>query len=248
MVRKLTLCITALLASAALAGAAPILDGIVPSVPNEYPVTVSDSYVFNGPESDKAYYNTGLDIDWVGFDFDSSFLYAGVATKAPFMPGGSAGSTFGQSAASIAFYTSMPDPQAAVPASPLWYLNLITDGLGNFRQAQLVQNPTVGDDIMMDLLHGVVITGGTPTIDSSITAKFGGKVGPAGNPDRGLEVWLDPTLFSAVNPLDAPYFILQLDDLGAWPDDQMVGMIPEPATMGLLAFGAIAVIRRRRAA
>ena len=166
MVRKLIPCVTALLASAALASAAPILDGIVESVPNEYPVTVSDTYVYNAPdETGMDYYNTGLDIDYVGFDFDTSYLYAGVATKAPLMPGGSPGSMFGQSAVSIAFYTSMPDPQATPPSSPLWYLNLATAGDGSFTQAILVQNPTSGDDITIDLLNGFVSVGSVKSID-----------------------------------------------------------------------------------
>jgi hypothetical protein len=63
-----------------------------------------------------------------------------------------------------------------------------------------------------------------------------------------LEVSLAKTLFTAIDPNFAPYFVIQLDGGSDWPDDQMVGQIPEPATVGLLALGAVFILRRRRVA
>ena len=245
MFRTLAACVSALLCSAALAGAAPILDGIVSKA--EYAVTADDTYVYNAPdETQMEYHDTGLDIDYLGFEIESTYINLGVATKDQYWPGGSPGSMFGQTAVAIAFYTSPPDPQATPPSEALWYLNLATDADGDFTQAMLVQNPVSGDTVSMYLLDGFVSVGAVKSVDPSITAKFAGKVGPDGA-GKGLEVWLDPTLFTAVDPAAAPYFTMQLDDLGAWPDDQAVGLIPEPGSAALLLLGAGWLARRRRA-
>lgn len=45
-----------------------------------------------------------------------------------------------------------------------------------------------------------------------------------------------------------PYVFGQLDGRGNWPDDQITGVIPEPATLSLMAGGLVAslICRRRR--
>jgi len=45
-----------------------------------------------------------------------------------------------------------------------------------------------------------------------------------------------------------PYVFGQLDGRGNWPDDQITGIVPEPATLGLMACGLVAslICRRRR--
>lgn len=243
MSRNIALCALALLCSAALAAAAPITDGLITNT--EYANNVADNYVLTAPdESVLPYYDTGLDIDYLGFEIQSGLVNIGVATKQPYLPGGSSGSLFGQTAVAIAFYTAPPTPTS----EPLWYLNLATDDDGDFTQAMLGLNPTVGDEVTMHLLDGFVNDNGVKSVDPSITAKFFGMVGPD-QPGKGLEVQLNTSLFTqytSVDPNTALYVVMQLDDLGDWPDDQLVGFIPEPTTLGLLVFGAAALIRRRR--
>ena len=43
-----------------------------------------------------------------------------------------------------------------------------------------------------------------------------------------------------------PYVRAQLDGVGSWDDDQLVGVVPEPATLSLLALGGLAMLARRR--
>jgi len=238
MFRKIILCVTALLCSAVLASAAPILDGNVTQA--EYDVTVDDTYVYNGPESGKDYFDTGLDIDYAAFDDSLGYLYAGVATKHDLMRAGSPGSYMGQTALNLSFYVSQPDLQATPPDQPLWYLNLIMDD-DSLEQALLVENPTVGDRITYDLLSGLVKTGTAYGFDPNIPAKFVHSI------DTGVEIRLDPNVFTVVDPNTAMYFAIQLDDLGDWQDDQMTGLIPEPVSAALLLSGAGLLVRRRRA-
>lgn len=239
MLRMLIPGVIALVISAALATASPILDGDVN--PGEYGVAVPDTYVFGAPdETGMDYFNSGLDIDSAHFDSDASKLYFGVSTKDTFMPDGSPASYTGQTAVNMAFYETMPDLTASPAASPLWYANLVLSATG-VEQAVLVQYPAGEPKVTIDLLSGLKKVGAVYSFDTSIPSKFVSKF------NQGLEISLDMSLL-VVDPTTAPYFSMQLDDLGGWEDDQMIGQIPEPATLGLLAVGAVLILRRRRRA
>ncbi len=43
-----------------------------------------------------------------------------------------------------------------------------------------------------------------------------------------------------------PYVSTQLDGTGGWGDDQLAGVVPEPATLGLMGLGLVAALARRR--
>ncbi len=240
MLKTLVPGLIAIVLSAALAPAAPILDGYIGV--GEYSVSVQDNYVYGASdETGMDYFNTGLDIDSAHVDADVSKLYLGVSTKDTFMPSGSPASYTGQTALNVAFYETMPDLTASPPDSPLWYANLILSAPTVVEQAILVQYPG-GSKVTIDLLSGLKrVNGGLPTSDSSIPDMFKYWVG------EGLEISLGMNLM-VVDPTTAPYFVMQLDDLGGWDDDQMVGQMPEPATVGLLAIGAVFLLRRRRMA
>jgi len=43
-----------------------------------------------------------------------------------------------------------------------------------------------------------------------------------------------------------PYVSTQLDGTGSWGDDQLAGVVPEPATIGLMGLGLVATLVKRR--
>lgn len=63
--------------------------------------------------------------------------------------------------------------------------------------------------------------------------------------DAGVE--LAVPAWAMANLPDSFYYVGMLDDSGPYPDDMIAAFIPEPASVSLLALGALAMVRRRRA-
>ena len=67
--------------------------------------------------------------------------------------------------------------------------------------------------------------------------------------DNDLELKLDNNLLNSGFDYENFFFQCRLDNSGASPDDTMsaqVTGVPEPATLALVAFGGLALLRRRR--
>lgn len=230
---------------APVAWSAPLADGTV--VDGEYDIKLIDTYVYGAPdETQMAYHGSGLDIDSMHFTMDGSWRYLGLTVDPlddgqdyGFDPNGSPASYSGQTAFNISFYATQPDLSGGAPSTPAHYLNLIVsdDGL---EQAQLVEwNAGTGRWVTTNLVLMFVTDGVDFSFDPTIAQKYDVQFGQA------LEIHLSEDLF--INDAgSAEYFVAQLDDLGGWDDDQMVGHLPEPGTLALLAIGAASLLRRRR--
>jgi len=242
MLRMLIPGLIVIVLSAALASAAPILDGVIGT--GEYTVSVQDTYVSTDPavldETGMEYFNTGLDIDYVHFDANTAKLYLGISTKDTFSRNGAPppAASIGKTGLSMQFYTTMPDLTASSPTEPLWSATMTLNAT-EVEQARLVQNLPSDPNVAIDLLSGLIKDGSGYSLDTGIPDKFDYSVG------ESLEITLDMSLM-VVDPSTAPFLVMQLDDVGDWRDDQLIDVIPEPATMGLLAIGAVLLLRRRR--
>jgi hypothetical protein len=62
-------------------------------------------------------------------------------------------------------------------------------------------------------------------------------------PYQALEVAISKGKMSLIS---TPYVFVQLDEGGFARDDQIEGVVPEPATLALLALGGVGVLIRRK--
>ena len=234
---------------ASVAWSSPIVDGSVGGT--EYQESVSDTYVYGAAdETGMTYYGSGLDIEALYFSTGASARYIGLtvdpiadAQDHSFDPDGSPASYTGQTAFNLSFYVAQPDPEATPSPTPLYYLNLIVSAGNVVEQAVLTEwDATNNWWQKTDLVYGIVFAGGVPTFDPTIPSKFNVQFG------QDLEISLaDGVGGLFLNDVaDAQYFIGQLDDLGGGDDDQIVGHLPEPGTLALLALGAVSLMRRKR--
>ena len=228
----LGLCAALLLGSSAFA--APIVNGTVGA--GEYDDCIADTYVFGAAdETGQDYYTTGLDIDTMCFHEEAGTWYLGLTTVAAYLPSGSPSTSTGLTDLLVKFYETAPTGPG--DSSWLWAINIATDA--GVERIEILEN-TLAGRVTTLVNYGLRINElGIPTLDPTIPSKVTVAYADA------LEASIDGSLFT-IDPNDAPYFFSQLDDTGAWDDDQAMGLIPEPATLALLAMGGLAMLRRRR--
>jgi hypothetical protein len=104
-------------------------------------------------------------------------------------------------------------------------------------------------------------TGTTPLYDVEVLMNAGGvlmftlvdytngTMTPLGLADVSVADAIEWRIAKSLMPLlpATPYVVAQLDNRGEAPDDQIsTGPIPEPATLALLSFGAVAALAARR--
>ena len=241
--------VVALCATAGWAAPFVTLDGTIDGS-DTYSAFVVDNYVFGAINEDlQDYHASALDIDTVYFAQYGDSRYAGLTVDpvnhtAMFSTSGSPASYTGQTALNIAFYSTLPDPTAYPPALPSYYLNLVFSATG-LEQGLLIEYDLANNrKITTDLvLHFTYENNGQNfQFNSDIADMY--EIG-TGN---GLEIRLSDDLFVDRDASNASYFIAQLDDLGGYQDDQIVGHLPEPATMSLLCLGGLVLLGRRRRA
>lgn len=247
------LALVAALCLPAVVCADPIVpDGTV-SAAEEYTIALQDAFVFGDPSADEtqmAYYNSGLDIDHIYLNADTTARSIAMTVDpvaAPpshgFDPNGSPMSYAGQTAVNLSFYDSEPDfsSPGSVP-DPVLYFNLIFSDDGLEQGYIEEKDPATGNWVQTDLITGVIVDGGVPTIDPTVPTRYTVAIADA------LEMQFDEDLFRGdVNNL--PWLMAQLDDLGGWDDDQLfaeVTGVPEPTALALLAAAALPLLRRRR--
>ncbi len=218
-----------------------------------YDAIMVDNYLVNpdgtisptGDESAMDYYGSGLDIDTLYLGAETTDRYVGLsvdpvaaAPDNPFDPDGSPASYAGATGLNMMFFETEPaDPTN--PPSPVLTVNLVFDDSG-LEEGTIYEVDPADGTMVTTLLHfGLVIDSGGTTFDPTMSTKYDVAMGDS------LELRFSEDLFRR-DPNDINYVLAQLDDTGTWDDDQIYSMIPEPATAGLVAFGALALLRRRR--
>ena len=104
--------------------------------------------------------------------------------------------------------------------------------------------------IVPDYMVVVDMAGGTPDVTLTEWNGAGWDVVALTNSDydaaidNALELRIDQAKMPNLD--DQPHVYMQLDGTGGWDDDQLEGVVPEPATIALMGLGLVAVLVKRR--
>ncbi len=216
------------------------------AAPDTWLVEADGTVSATGDESAEDYYGSGLDIDTLYLAADGADRFIGVSVDPvddgsdnAFLPAGSPTSYAGVTGLNLMFYDAAPaDPTN--PPSATMTVNLVFDEGGLVEGTIYEDHPDDGRTVTTLLHFGLVIDPLTGvSADPAMASKFDVAFGD------GLELRLDEGLFlNDVNCLN--HVLAQLDDTGAWQDDQLYSHLPEPSAMVLLGLGAVGLLRRRR--
>ena len=200
--------------------ASPIADGTIGTGEYSYPPLVDASE----PAAD--FYNSGLDIDKVYFDDDGSSRFMGLTVVAPPFDVNGSPSSFAQTTGvALYFYDNQTDVMPKVYMALNFTAGGFQDDLSFIREWN---GSSWEQTLFADLTAG-------PTDDY--------EVGTA----SAMEISICRDVFEVYDGDVWPgYLRLQLDDTGFQQDDQLEGMIPEPATAVILLIGAGGILLRRR--
>jgi hypothetical protein len=161
--------------------------------------------------------NPGLDIRTLEFDRDASWYYMGLTVNTPPLDtDGGSTSRWHKTILNTILYADA----TGTMGMEAYYLDIVMD---------------VGGVVSVSLYDG------SSTPIPLAPADYQVSVGVF--PYQALEVAISTAKMSLIS---TPYVFAQLDDTGYAKDDQIEGVVPEPATLCLLGIGAATVLVSRR--